>query len=119
MWHAAAVVTSNGTAALLAAGEDILRAIGVVDAETVLGPLALGTMKNAIEGGGGGATLTGPVVRGDVDTVLLHIAALRDRDPELAQTYVTISAAILEAAVRSGRIDDRTAAAMRDVLVWK
>jgi predicted short-subunit dehydrogenase-like oxidoreductase (DUF2520 family) len=115
-WHAAAVITSNGIAALLASGEQILDAVGIDLPETVLGPLARGTIENAVEGGGGARTLTGPVVRGDVRTVERHVAALRAHDPELVEAYILASLSILETAVRVGRVDGATAAEMRERL---
>ena len=105
IWHAAAVATSNGIAALLATGETILSDIGIGDPIRVLGPLADGTVQNAREGGGGAATLTGPVVRGEKDTVRRHINALRDRPGAFAQ-YRAAAFLIVQAAVAAGRINE-------------
>jgi predicted short-subunit dehydrogenase-like oxidoreductase (DUF2520 family) len=114
-WHAAAVITSNGVAALMATGEQILRDLGIDSLEGVLGPLALGTIQNAVEGGAAD-TLTGPVIRGDVATIERHIAALRARDADLARAYIRTSLSILETAAKTGRVDEATAAKMRDRL---
>ena len=108
IWHAAAVATSNGVAALLAAGESMLADIGIQDPVRVLGPLAEGTLQNAREGGGGAATLTGPVVRGERETVRRHVAALRDRPGSFAQ-YRAAAFLIVQAAVAAGRINEPTA----------
>ena len=115
-WHAAAVVTSNGLAALLAAGESILRDLGVADPERVLGPLAAGTLANARTGGGGARTLTGPVVRGETDVVHAHLASLIARSPRLSETYRTVSSLIVEVAALEGRIDGETARSVREAL---
>jgi predicted short-subunit dehydrogenase-like oxidoreductase (DUF2520 family) len=104
VWHAAAVTVSNGIAALLAAGESMLRAIEIDRPEKVLGPLAAGTITNAIEGGGGGATLTGPVVRADLSTLQQHTAGLERVDPSLRVMYQLFGVFIAEQAVRAGRI---------------
>jgi predicted short-subunit dehydrogenase-like oxidoreductase (DUF2520 family) len=103
-WHAAAVATSNGIAALMATGEAILESLGVAEPEAVLGPISAATVANAREGGGGAATLTGPVVRGEVETVRRHLAALSSR-PELLDAYVDVARVILHGARRSGRVD--------------
>lgn len=116
LWHAAAVVTSNGTAALLSMGESILAAIAVDAPERVLGPLAAGTVANARAGGGGGATLTGPIVRGEVSTVERHLAALEERAEDLVESYVSAARAILTSARRAGRIDTGTERAMSALL---
>ena len=109
IWHAAAVATSNGIAALLATGESILSDIGIDEPLRVLGPLAEGTLQNAREGGGGAATLTGPVVRGEKETVRRHVDALRQRPGSFGQ-YRAAAFLIVQAAVAAGRIDESTAA---------
>lgn len=116
LWHAAAVTISNGMAAVLALGDSILRVIGVEDPEGVLGPLAAGTLANARQGGAG-ATLTGPVVRGDVGTVTAHLAALAARAPELLPRFEITVRSILEAAVDEGRIDAEARRLLGAVLV--
>ena len=112
VWHAASVSVSNGIAALLASGEEMHRSLGIAQPEAVLGPLAAGTVANAADGGGGGATLTGPVVRNELVAIQRHITALRDRDSQLAVDYVLIASTIVRAAVRAGRIDRDSGARM-------
>lgn len=107
LWHAAAVTTSNGVAALLATGEAMLVSIGIEHPERVLGPLAAGTVANA-RARGGAATLTGPVVRGEVNTIARHLDRLRDHAPQLCQSYVLVARSVLAAARRAGRVDDAT-----------
>lgn len=104
LWHAAAVTTSNGIAALMGAGEAILSAIGVDEPQHVLSPIAAGTVSNAAEGGGGAATLTGPMVRGEDGTVRRHVDALMERAPELLPLYRAAALLIVESAQVSGRI---------------
>ena len=116
MWHAAAVMTSNGIAALLALGEEILASIGVDTPDAVLGPLAEGTLANALDGGGGGATLTGPIVRGETLTIARHLAALRTHAPHLVDPYVTMSRTILSAAARAGRLQAHDESELRSLL---
>ena len=116
VWHAAAVITSNGIAALMAAGEDLLQGVRVDDAPAVLGPLAAGTVANARAGGGGAATLTGPVVRGDVSTVARHLEALRSSSSTGLDSYRRVSRLIVEGALHAGRIDRDTAERMLSLL---
>ena len=116
LWHAAAVMTSNGAAALLAIGESLLASIGIEDPEKVLGPLARGTIDNALEGGGGAATLTGPIVRDERVTIERHLVALRENDPALLEPFLAGARAILAAARASGRIDAASADAWTDFL---
>lgn len=115
VWHAAAVTTANGIAALLASAEAMLDAIGVAQAAGVLGPLAAGAVDNAREAGAG-ATLTGPAVRGEVETVARHLRALESIDPLLADDYRVAARAILSGARRAGRLDTATEDRMTAVL---
>lgn len=108
LWHAASVTTSNGIAALLATGEAMLAAMGIEHPQRVLGPLAAGTVANAREGGGGAATLTGPLVRGEVSTIARHLERLRNRAPHLSASYALAAHSILDAAHRAGRVDGPT-----------
>ena len=112
VWHAAAVSTSNGIAALMAIGERLLMSIGTSEPEKILGPLALGTVTNAVTGGGGAKTLTGPAVRGDTRTIEHHIEAIRQSAPELLESYSLTARVILEA----GRLDPGTANSIRALL---
>jgi predicted short-subunit dehydrogenase-like oxidoreductase (DUF2520 family) len=116
VWHAASVVTSNGIAALLSSSEALLDEIGVAVPIDVVGPLATGTVANARQGGGGGRTLTGPVVRGEVSTVRSHLQAVAQRAPSMLDAYVTVTRLVLAAATRSGRLPRETATRIETVL---
>lgn len=115
LWHAASVMTSNGISALMAFGEEILAGIGIPDGTKVLGPLAAGTVANARDRGGGAATLTGPVVRGEVDTVSKHLGALADT-PGLAERYRRVARMILDAADAGGALHAPARRAIEELL---
>lgn len=116
VWHAAAVVVSNGIAGLLATGEGLLASIGIGDPGSVLGPLAAGTLENARAGGGGGKTLTGPAVRGERDTIARHLDGIARVDKELLHPYGLATVLTIQAAVRAGRIEDHRAQEMLALL---
>lgn len=116
LWHAAAVSTSNGIAALMALGEDLLSSIGIDRPNAVLGPLARGAVENAIAGGGGARTLTGPVVRGEADTLRRHLDAIAATSPSSRAGYELAARIVLEAAVAAGRIDHFAARSILDLL---
>jgi predicted short-subunit dehydrogenase-like oxidoreductase (DUF2520 family) len=109
LWHAAAVTTANGTAALLTLGEAILTRIGVDRPADVLGPLAAGTVTAAAAADGAGTALTGPVVRGEAATVGSHVQAFSERAPELLEAYRLVARTVLLAAEAAGRVDDSAA----------
>lgn len=84
MYHAAAVFASNYVVTLLRQASSIFRAAGATqdEAERALTALAKGTLEN-VEELGIDAALTGPLVRGDVGTVELHLRTLEPGDAEL------------------------------------
>jgi predicted short-subunit dehydrogenase-like oxidoreductase (DUF2520 family) len=102
-YHAAATIASNHLVALLGQAQRIADAAGV-PVEALL-PLVRATLDNVDELGPERA-LTGPVARGDVDTVLRHLDALPDDD---RASYRVLA----EQARRLARADDD---AMRRVL---
>ena len=94
-YHAAAVFASNYVVALASAAGRAWTFAGLPpsEARTALAPLMraaatnLGTLDLA-------EALTGPVARGDVDTVVAHLAALA-ADPALAELYRLLGAELL------------------------
>ena len=86
-YHAAAVVASNHLVALMGQVHRIAGGIGV-PGEAYL-HLAAGALQNVAEVGPA-AALTGPVARGDWDTVARHLAAI---DPSERAAYLAMAAA--------------------------
>lgn len=76
-YHAAAVFASNYVVALLSVAERLMERAGVPaeEARPALASLAAGAVADAA-GRGPRAALTGPVSRGDAETVRLHLARL-------------------------------------------
>ncbi len=81
LYHAAAVTASNYVTALVAMAGRLLVQAGVAEDEALraLLPLARGTLENIGEMGVL-PSLTGPIQRGDVETVRLHLRALEPRE---------------------------------------
>jgi predicted short-subunit dehydrogenase-like oxidoreductase (DUF2520 family) len=86
-YHAAAVVASNHLVALMGQVHRIAGGIGV-PGEAYL-HLAAGALQNVAEVGPADA-LTGPVARGDWDTVARHLAAI---EPSEREAYLAMAAA--------------------------
>ncbi len=93
-YHAAAVFASNFVVALAAVARRLFVAAGVPDdaAQKALAALMAGALDN-VRVAGPEAALTGPVARGDVETIRRHLEALKGRDAEL---YRALSRAALE-----------------------
>ena len=84
-YHAAATIASNLLVALEESAAGLLERAGVEDARELLAPLVLRTAANWAERGP--AALTGPIARGDEETLQRHRAALAELAPELAPLY--------------------------------
>lgn len=95
-YHAAAVFASNFVVALAGVAQRLFVGAGLTDdaARKALAALMAGALEN-VRAGGPQAALTGPVARGDVETIRRHLDVLRGADAEL---YRTLSRAALELA---------------------
>ena len=113
LYHAAAVVASNYLVALTGAAVRMLVEAGIDDDDAVraLLPLLRGTLDN-IEQLGVRAAVTGPIARGDVDTVRLHLARLSPGDRVL---YSGLGLELLRLAQAAG-LDERRAAEIEALL---
>lgn len=108
LYHAAAVFASNYVLAAAAAVARTLAEAGITEEDAVAAalPLMRGTMDN-LEQLGLGAALTGPVARGDVDTVRLHLSRLSSRERRL---YSALGLETVQLARAVGLDPDRAAA---------
>ncbi len=106
LYHAGAVFASNYVVAVLEAALRLFDAAGVPrgDALAPLLALAGGTLEN-VRAVGIPAALTGPVERGDADTVRAHAWALREGAPGLAEAYAALARLACEVALAKGTID--------------
>jgi predicted short-subunit dehydrogenase-like oxidoreductase (DUF2520 family) len=104
LYHAAAVVSSNFFIALEEMAINLMRGIGV-DSETarkMLLPLIRGSFEN-LERVAPAEALTGPIVRGDDQTVAAHIAALSEKCPHYLEGYRVLARLNVDlAAQKSG-----------------
>jgi predicted short-subunit dehydrogenase-like oxidoreductase (DUF2520 family) len=100
LYHAAAVFASNYLVALLSVAERLLAEAGAGGEEghEALAALATGAVR-AAAGRGVVDALTGPISRGDAETVELHLARLSPSD---ALLYSTLARETLALARRQG-----------------
>lgn len=114
LWHAALAHAANHLTTLVASSADLLLEIGVEQPDLVLGPLLGAALDGALRGGD--ATLTGPVARGDADTVRAHLDALARVAPEVLPSYVAMARLTADRALASSRLSPERAAALLGVL---
>jgi predicted short-subunit dehydrogenase-like oxidoreductase (DUF2520 family) len=114
-YHAAAVISSNFPVVLASVAGHLLHDIGIPDASAYqavesLMSGALANMKQALPDD----ALTGPVVRGDAETVSKHLRALHGH-PAASEVYRALSAAAVQIAERRG-VDAKQLAAVTGLL---
>lgn len=86
-YHAAASIVSNLLLGLLNLGENLLEECGFLKEETfrAVGPLVENNIQNYLKNGAVIA-LTGPIERGDINTVERHLKALKEKE-DAAEIY--------------------------------
>jgi predicted short-subunit dehydrogenase-like oxidoreductase (DUF2520 family) len=107
LYHFAATLAAGGVVTLLAAAQEMAERLGLPEAVT-RGYLEL--CKGAVaaaaeaqrEGRPLGAALTGPVARGDRDTVARHLAVLRELAPEKLPLTAALARETLHQRERGG-----------------
>ena len=110
-YHAAAVISSNFPVVLASVAGHLLHAIGIPDASAyqAVDSLMSGALANMRQSVPDDA-LTGPVMRGDAETVAKHLRALQGH-PAALEVYRSLSAAAVEIAARRG-VDPKKLAAV-------
>ena len=114
LYHAGLAHGANHLVTLITEAMEILSAAGAEDPAATLRPLLTAALDNALEHGE--AALTGPIVRGDVETVRAHVADLAANAPQTLASYVTMARATLDRAVTDGRLLPIRATKMLGVL---
>ena len=110
LYHAGAAVLSNHTVALFDSALELFAAAGVPreEAHAPLAALLAGTSAN-LAALGVPAALTGPIARGDVDTVRRHLDAIARDAPVLRPSYVEMARRTLVVARAKGSITEDAA----------
>jgi predicted short-subunit dehydrogenase-like oxidoreductase (DUF2520 family) len=114
LYHAGLASAANHLVAMVAQSADLLRAAGVAEPSRMLGPLLFAALDNALRLGDAG--LTGPVARGDADTVAEHVEALRHTSPEALRAYVALARLTADRALAAGILTAADAQRLLDVL---
>jgi predicted short-subunit dehydrogenase-like oxidoreductase (DUF2520 family) len=97
IYHAALASGANHLVTLVVQSASMLAAAGVADPAKMLGPLLGAALENALLLGP--AALTGPVARGDADTVAAHLAAMAALAPEALSAYLALARLTAEHAL--------------------
>src|SRR4051794_4502232 len=100
--HAGLAHGANHLVPLVAQAMELLSASGAEDPAATLRPLLSAALDNALTSGD--AALTGPIVRGDVNTVAAHLADIAAHAPATLPSYVALARATADRAVLDGRL---------------
>jgi predicted short-subunit dehydrogenase-like oxidoreductase (DUF2520 family) len=117
LYHAAAAMACNHLVTVERLAVQLLEKAGVSreGAWDVLGPLVRKTVAN-IEQVGVEQALTGPIARGDIETLKLHLAAIEARTPDLLPVYKQLGLHTVDIAEETGKVDQALVDAMRVLL---
>lgn len=102
LYHAGLAHGANHLVTLVAQAMELLAASGAEDPAATLRPLLTAALDNALTSGD--AALTGPIVRGDVNTVRAHLIQIGETAPATIPSYVAMAKATADRAVLDGRL---------------
>jgi len=118
LYHASTVMACNYLVSLLETSQQLLSASGVDSSEAnPLEPLIRQTLDNFFAAGAQSA-LTGPIARGDSNTVARHLGAL-DAEPDQQlwqQVYRSLGAAALGISAQQGQASEESLKAIETLL---
>ena len=117
LYHAAGCAASNYLVAVQELALKLAAAAGIerTDAMQVLLPLVKGTVEN-FERLGSPACLTGPIARGDVETVRRHLQAIEDEAPDLLELYKVLGLQTVQIGLAKGSLSPQCAAELKRLL---
>lgn len=117
LYHAGACVASNFIVSVVRMAVELFQLAGIDadDAFEALTPLVVGTFRN-IQSLGVPKALTGPISRGDAETLSKHLDALNTYGTELLPVYSELARYTVKVALEKGTIDDVAKKALLQVI---
>ncbi|WP_025273094.1 Rossmann-like and DUF2520 domain-containing protein [Haloglycomyces albus] len=112
LYHASLAHAANHLVTLINDASEELARAGIGDTSSYLRRLVNAAVDNAVTHGDDG--LTGPVVRGDADTVARHLSVV---DDDKHDSYRALANRTVERARKSGRLTEREYDRVREVLL--
>jgi len=114
LYHAALAFGSNHLMTLVNQTNDLLFAAGIENPTELTLPLLSASLDNAIRQGD--QAITGPIVRGDAQTVSAHVQELSKQGNAVLQTYLALARLTAQRALESGQLRADDAARLMEVL---
>lgn len=116
-YHAALTFGANNVMTLVNQTLELLESAGISNPETLVAPLLGASLDNALRNGD--AALSGPVARGDVETIREHLRVLAKFDPAVTQAYRSMARLTAVRALASGVLQPNAAQNLLTVLADK
>ena len=114
LYHAAIAFGANFLMTVVLQSLDLLRDAGMEHPEQLMSPLLSASLDNALRHGD--TALTGPVARGDADTVAEHLRRIESVSPAAGAGYRALARLTADRALGAGLIDMTAAARLLEVL---
>jgi predicted short-subunit dehydrogenase-like oxidoreductase (DUF2520 family) len=117
LYHAACVVASNHLTTMLWVVQKMGERCGMQPKEfwNVFGPIVSATLQN-VGGSSPAEALSGPIARGGIETLSLHVDSVRGALPVFLPYFVAVSRETVRLALEKGSIDRVRAEEMEDLL---
>lgn len=117
LYHAAACLASNYMVGLLRAAAQVFEACGIEEQDSLaaLRPILEGTLQNVLTQGTK-KSLTGPICRGDIQTVQAHVEQLDEFLPEEGRLYKALGAYTADFCVDENLLPADKAAEIKQIL---
>ncbi len=117
LYHASAVVASNYLVTLMDIAFSLLETAGIDRGKAldILAPLIEGTYAN-IKTVGIPDALTGPIARGDTETIVHHLTEMADQKKDLLEIYSRLGHHTIPIAKAKGTITDEQATSLEALL---
>ena len=114
LYHAGIAFGANFLMTVVLQSLDLLRGAGMPEPERLMAPLLSASLDNALRHGD--SALTGPVARGDADTVAEHLRRIEAVSPAAAAGYQALARLTADRALAAGLIDLDSASELLAVL---
>ncbi|HUZ57041.1 MAG TPA: DUF2520 domain-containing protein [Streptosporangiaceae bacterium] len=114
IYHAGLASAANHLVTLVVQSSDLLIKAGVPDPARMLGPLLGAALENVLALGD--LALTGPVARGDAETVAAHVEVIAAAAPEALGAYLALARLTADRALAAGTLTSADAQRLLGVL---
>jgi predicted short-subunit dehydrogenase-like oxidoreductase (DUF2520 family) len=114
LYHAGIAFGANFLMTVVLESLDLLRSAGMTEPQRLMAPLLSAALDNALRHGD--SALTGPVARGDADTVAEHLRRVGEVSPAAASAYAALARLTADRALSAGLLDLSAASALLAVL---